>query len=79
LLGDADQELGEMRFRREGDDLVIIEHTEVDSSLRGKNGGRRFFEGMVAWARETGARIRSECPFTTKMFEREPSSRDVLG
>jgi len=79
LLGEADQELGEMRFRREEDDLVIIEHTEVDSSLRGKSGGRRFFEGMVAWARETGTRIRSECPFTTKMFEREPSTRDVLG
>jgi len=79
LLGEADEELGEMRFHREADDLVIIEHTEVDSSLRGKNGGRRFFEGMVAWARDTGTRIRSECPFTTKMFEREPSSRDVLG
>jgi predicted GNAT family acetyltransferase len=79
LVGPSDQELGEMQFRREGDNLVIIEHTEVDSSLRGKQGGRRFFEGLVAWARRTGTQIRSECPFTTKMFEREPLSRDVLG
>jgi predicted GNAT family acetyltransferase len=78
LRDDAERELGEMRYRREQEDLVVIEHTEVDSSLRGKNGGRRFFEGMVAWARESGTRIRSECPFTTRMFERDPSSRDVL-
>ena len=78
LIDDADRELGEMRYRREGKDLVVIEHTEVDRSLRGKHGGRRFFEGMVAWARQTGTKIRSECPFTTRMFEREPSSRDVL-
>lgn len=78
LLDEQDRELGEMRFRREGEDLIVIEHTEVDPSLRGKHGGRRFFEGMVAWARGTGTSIRSECPFTTRMFEREESSRDVL-
>jgi hypothetical protein len=78
LIDDADRELGEMRYRREGKDLVVIEHTEVDPSLRGKHGGRRFFEAMVAWARDTGTKIRSECPFTTRMFARERSSRDVL-
>lgn len=78
LLDQSNRELGEMRLRRDADDLVVIEHTEVDSSLRGKNGGRRFFEGMVQWARDTGTRVRSECPFTTRMFEREPSSHDVL-
>lgn len=35
------------------------------------------FNGMVAWARETGAQIMSTCPFTNAMFERDPSSRDV--
>jgi predicted GNAT family acetyltransferase len=78
LVDQSGAVLGEMRFTREGNDLIVIEHTEVDRSLRGKQGGRRFFEGMVEWARETGTRIRSECPFTTSMFDREPSSRDVL-
>jgi predicted GNAT family acetyltransferase len=78
LIDQSGAALGEMRFRREGDDLIVIEHTEVDPSLRGKQGGRRFFEGMVGWARETGTRIRSECRFTTSMFDRDPSSRDVL-
>ncbi len=77
LVHEAGDVLGEMRFSRESEDLIIIEHTEVDSSLRGKQGGRRFFDGMVAWARESGTRIRSDCPFTTSMFDRTPSARDI--
>ena len=78
LLKDrAGNELGHMRFRRE-DDIVVIEHTEVDSPLRGQQGGRRFFEAMVAWARKRGLRVRSECPFTTSMFQKTPSARDIL-
>ena len=78
LVGGAGQMLGEMTFSRARDDLVIIDHTEVDASLRGKHGGLRLFEGMVAWARETGTQIMSTCPFTNAMFDRDPSSRDVL-
>lgn len=78
LLDDAGQMLGEMTFSRARDDLIIIDHTEVDDSLRGKHGGLRLFEGMVAWARSTGTSIMSTCPFANAMFERDPSSRDVL-
>ena len=70
--------VGEMTFSRARDDLVIIDHTEVDESVRGRHGGRRLFEGMVAWARETGTQIMSTCPFANAMFERDPSNRDVL-
>lgn len=79
LLKDrAGNELGHMRFRREGANVITIEHTEVDSSLRGERGGQRFFEAMVAWARKRGLQVKSECPFTTSMFRRSPSARDIL-
>ena len=78
LMDRAGNELGHMRFHREDGSVVVIEHTEVDSSLRGHDGGRRFFEAMVAWARKRGLKIRSECPFTTRMFERTPAARDLL-
>ena len=78
LMDRAGNEVGHMRFRREGKKLIVIVHTEVDSSLRGQQGGRRVFERMVEWARKTGTRVRSECPFTTAMFDRTPSARDVL-
>ena len=79
LLKDrAGNELGHMRFRREASGVVVIEHTEVDGSLRGQRGGRRFFEAMVEWARRCGLKIRSECPFTTSMFKRTPAAQDIL-
>lgn len=78
LMDRAGNELGHMRFRREGEKLIVIEHTEVDSSFRGRQGGRRIFECMVGWARRTGTQVKSECPFTTSMFERTPSAQDVL-
>lgn len=78
LVGGEGQLLGEMTFSRARDDLIIIDHTEVDDSLRGKGGGARLFKGMVAWARDTHTQIMSTCPFANSMFERDPSSRDVL-
>ena len=74
----AGNEVGHMRFRRAEPGVIVIEHTEVESALRGRQGGRRIFECMVDWARRTGTRVRSECPFTTSMFKRTPAARDVL-
>ena len=78
LVGDTGETLGEMTFSRARDDLIIIDHTEVDDSLRGKGGGLRLFRGMVDWARSTGTKVMSTCPFANSMFERHPESRDVL-
>lgn len=39
LVDEAGAMLGEMTFSRGRDDLIIIDHTEVDDFLRGKHGG----------------------------------------
>jgi predicted GNAT family acetyltransferase len=74
----AGNELGLMRYRREDPSTIVIEHTEVDGTLRGQQGGRRFFDAMVEWARRRGLRVRSECPFTSSMFQKTPAAQDVL-
>lgn len=78
LLGADGQLLGQMTFSRARADLIIIDHTEVDDSLRGKGGGLRLFNGMVDWARTTNTKIMSTCPFANSMFDRHPENRDVL-
>ena len=78
LLDSNDQPLGQMTFSRARDDLIIIDHTEVDDSLKGKGGGLRLFNGMVDWARNTGTKVMSTCPFANSMFDRHPASRDIL-
>jgi predicted GNAT family acetyltransferase len=78
LLGNDSQLLGQMTFSRARDDLIIIDHTEVEDPPRGKGGGLRLFNGMVDWARNTGTKIMSTCPFANSMFDRHSASRDVL-
>jgi predicted GNAT family acetyltransferase len=78
LMDRAGNELGHMRFRREDDSVIVIEHTVVDTSLRGHEGGRHFFDTMVAWCRRCGYKVRSECPFTTSMFQKTPAAHDIM-
>jgi predicted GNAT family acetyltransferase len=78
LVAADGQVLGEMTFSRARDDLIIIDHTEVDDSLRGTGGGLRLFKGMVDWARSSDTKVMSTCPFANAMFEKHPESRDVL-
>ena len=58
--------------------VFIIDHTEVDESLRGQGMARKLTEQAVKWARETGVKIVPVCPFAKAVFDREPSFRDVL-
>lgn len=74
----GDREVGEMTFSRSTPDLVIVDHTETDDSIRGRGGGRVLFDAMVAWARRTNTKVLATCPFALSMFERHPESRDVL-
>ena len=70
--------VGKMTFSRVSPTEIIVDHTETDDSIRGEGGGKRLFEALVGWARETGTAVRATCPFALAMFERQPESRDVL-
>jgi predicted GNAT family acetyltransferase len=70
--------LAEMTYTRAGDDLVIIDHTEVNPKLQGLGVARRLLDAAVAWARATKTRVMATCPYALAQFERDPSIRDVL-
>lgn len=70
--------LAQMTYSRTGEALVIIDHTEVDDSLKGQGVARRLLDALVAWARETHTRVMATCPYASAQFARDPSIRDVL-
>jgi predicted GNAT family acetyltransferase len=70
--------LAEMTYSRAGDDLIIIDHTEVHDKLRGMGIARRLLDTAVAWARQTKTRVIATCPYAKSQFDRDPSIRDVL-
>jgi predicted GNAT family acetyltransferase len=58
--------------------MIIIDHTEVSSTLRGTGAGKKMVEAAVAWARREGVKIIPLCPFAASVFAKDPSLSDVL-
>lgn len=58
--------------------LVIIDHTEVDESLRGSGASGKLVAAAVDWARKEKVRILPLCPFAKHVFDRTPEYADVL-
>jgi predicted GNAT family acetyltransferase len=70
--------LAAMTYSRAEPRLVIIDHTEVDSALRGLGVARRLLDRAVAWARASDTKIIATCPYASAQFASDASIRDVL-
>ena len=70
--------LAEMTYVWAGDSRIIIDHTEVDDSLRGKNVGKQMVSAAVDYAREKSITILPLCPFANSVFKKVKEFQDVL-
>ena len=61
------------------DDKMIIEHTEVDDILKGRNIGYELVHAAVEYARHHGMKIIPLCSFTKSVLDKKPDWQDVLG
>lgn len=68
----------EMTYSRAGDGLIIIDHTEVPSALRGRQVGERLVRQAIEDARRDGVAIIPLCPFAKAQIGRHPEWQDVL-
>jgi uncharacterized protein len=66
-----DGHLGELRYRRDGDRLVL-EHTQVADELEGRGVGGALVRAAVDRADRDGLTIVPVCPFTRSWLERHP-------
>ncbi|MFN7703563.1 MAG: GNAT family N-acetyltransferase [Chryseotalea sp.] len=67
-----------MTFSKAGDHLIIIDHTEVDESLKGKGIGLQLVQEAIAWARTNNKKIIPLCPFAKSVFDKHAEFDDVL-
>lgn len=72
------EQLAEMAYVWAGNDRIIIEHTEVNDSLRGKGAGKEMLLKAVDFARQKKINIIPLCRFAKSVFDKEPDLRDVL-
>lgn len=78
-IKENDEILGEMVYRIEADKTLIIEHTYLAPSLRGKNFGLQLLETVGNFARKQQLKIKSECSYAAKLLEKNKENfRDIL-
>jgi predicted GNAT family acetyltransferase len=70
--------LAEMTFSKAGENLLIIDHTEVSDKLKGKGAGKQLVTAAVDYARSKQIKILPLCPFAKSLFEKTPAFNDVL-
>lgn len=68
----------EMTYSRAGQELIIIDHTEVPAALRGRKVGEQMVRQAVEDAQREGVAIIPLCPFAKAQIDRHPEWQDVL-
>ncbi|MBV7268221.1 GNAT family N-acetyltransferase [Winogradskyella luteola] len=71
------KKLGLMTYSHAGADKIIIDHTEVDESLKGQGVGYKLVEASVIYARENNLKIMPLCPFANAVFKKRSEYNDV--
>ena len=70
--------IAEMTYHRDGVRKIVIDHTAVSKSLKGKGVGKALVEAGVKFARSKNLLIKPVCPFAKKVLESSPNYEDVL-
>lgn len=78
LAIEAGREVGEMTYGLEPGGPMVVDHTWVDPSQRGRGVARQLVDAGVAHARGQGLKIRPVCSYVVDVFRAEPSLEDVV-
>jgi len=70
--------IAEMTYTWAGTDRIIIDHTQVDNSLKGQGVGKQLVTKAVEFARAKHIKIVPICPFAKRVLEQTPAFSDVL-
>lgn len=70
--------LAEMEYVMAGTNKLIIDHTDVDESLKGQGIGKSLLSSLVAFARDNKLKVMPLCPFAKATFDKTPDWQDVL-
>ena len=80
LVRDEDgKRVAEMTYVTAGDSAFIIDHTEVDPSLRGQGVAEKLLAAAADYARENKLKIHATCPFALRKLQEGDEFKDVFG
>ena len=73
-----DELSGEMNFIYKENDVISVNHTGINSELKGLGIGKYLMEEMVKFARENNLKVIPTCPYVKLMIDRTPEYLDIL-
>lgn len=77
VLGPQGQRIAEVEFVMTGEHLAIIDHTDVDPSLKGQGVGKVLVAKVVEKMRRENRKIIPLCPFAKHEFDTTPEYNDI--
>ena len=77
IMGDTEV-IAQMDYVWAGKDRIIIDHTFVDETLKGKGIGKQMVTKAIEFARKNGINIIPLCPFARSVFNKVTEFNDVL-
>ena len=77
-IEENEKQIALLNYKKSGDGVITIDHTEVDPNFRGENIGEDLVVEAVKFARENDLKIVPTCPFAKKVIDDKPEFQDVL-
>lgn len=78
FIEEGAKRFAEMVYVMAGPQKMIIEHTEVDESLKGQGIGAKLLESLVDYVRKEEIKVIPLCPFAKATFKKRSDLQDVL-
>ncbi len=78
VIEENDNRLAEMTYTNTGESAISIDHTFVESHLRGEGIAKDLVAEGVKFARENNLKVVPLCPFVKATIDRMPEFQDVL-
>ncbi|CAH8283149.1 hypothetical protein EV196_102124 [Mariniflexile fucanivorans] len=73
------ERVAEMTYLHEKPNKIIIDHTEVSETLKGKGVGYKLIEASVQYMRDNNLKVNPTCSFAKAIFDKKHEEySDVL-
>lgn len=78
-VGDSEEAaLARLTWKNGGNNIIVVDHTIVDPSLRGQGVAKLLLKGLVTMAREENLKIVPACSFIVTKMTQTDEYKDIL-
>lgn len=75
-IDETGKKLAEITWQKQGD-VLYVDHTFTDPSLRGQGIAGRLVDSVTEYARQEGLKIMPVCPYVVDKFNKDEQYSDI--